>query len=233
MNILGEILRGGAEKAQEAGVLIVGGHTIDDPEPKYGLAVTGIVTPGHQVTNAGARPGDALVLTKPLGMGILTTAHKQGRLDQNTLEKIVRIMAALNRDAAEAMVEVGVHACTDITGFGLLGHLKGVLDASHAGAVVRASAVPILSEVWELVHQGVVPGGTGRNMAYLEGAVLWHPEIGNEMRIVLCDAQTSGGLLISLPAPEAPRLLEALRRRGVEGWLIGRITDSRSLVVEP
>ena len=233
MELLAEIMHGGSDKAQEAGVLIIGGHSVDDPEPKYGLSVTGLVTPGRQVTNAGAQPGDVLVLTKPLGMGILTTALKAGLLDTETTKTIVNVMATLNRAAAEAMMEVGPHACTDVTGFGLMGHLKGMTDGSDVGARISASAVPVLPQTWEHVNAGVVPGGTGRNMAFLDGAISWHSDISPEMRTVLCDAQTSGGLLISVERDAAPQLMDALRQRGVEGVQVGEITEEKTLRVEP
>ena len=161
--ILGEILKGGASKAKEAGVLIVGGHTVDDKEPKYGVAVTGVVKPGDQVTNAGARVGDALVLTKPIGTGVITTAGKQQRVELAILDEAVRVMSTLNRAASEAMTKVGVDACTDITGFGLLGHLRTMVEASEVSAQVSLGKVPLLDGVWELLDQGVAPGGSHRN----------------------------------------------------------------------
>ena len=149
--ILGQILRGGHDKVHEAGAVIAGGHTIDDAEPKYGLAVTGVVRPGAQVTNSGARPGDALVLTKPIGTGIIATAGKEGRVDQETLDRTIQLMATLNRAASEAMLEVGVNACTDITGFGLLGHLSTMAASSGVSARVSLAAVPVIPGTWELV----------------------------------------------------------------------------------
>ena len=231
-DILGRILLGGAEKVREAGALIAGGHTIDDPEPKYGLSVTGVVRPGHQVANVGARPGDALILTKPLGSGVLTTAHKNGALDAETLAATVAMMAELNRAASEAMVEVGVNACTDITGFGLLGHLKGMLDGSGAGADISLSSVPVIPAAWDMIDRGFVPGGTGRNRMWIEDTVSWHTDIGEAGRIMLMDAQTSGGLLIAAPMDKNDALLNALQSRGARGSVIGTVTERRGISVQ-
>ena len=232
--ILGRILKGGGDKATEAGTLIAGGHTIEDPEPKYGLSVTGIVQPGHQVANVGAQPGDALVLTKPLGSGVLTTAHKNGALDDDTLAEVVAVMAQLNRDASEAMIEVGVNACTDITGFGLLGHLKGMLDGSGVGAALSLSDIPTIPAAWEMIDRGFVPGGTGRNRMWIENFVTWHPEVGEAGRIMLMDAQTSGGLLISVSANKRDQLISNLEsRNATAAAVIGQITEQKELHVHP
>ncbi len=231
--ILTRILLGGAEKTAEAGAIIVGGHTIDDPEPKYGLSVTGIVTPGHQVANVGARPGDVLILTKPLGSGVLTTAHKNGALDATTLAETVAVMSQLNREASEAMVEVGVNACTDITGFGLLGHLKGMIDGSDVGATLLLSDIPTIPAAWEMIDRGFVPGGTGRNRMWIEDTVGWHPGISDAGRIMLMDAQTSGGLLIAVPADRRDALLNALQARGSTAAVIGVVTEQREISVQP
>jgi selenide,water dikinase len=233
LDILAEILRGGADKAAEAGVLIVGGHSIDDPEPKYGLAVTGLVHPAKFVSNAGARPGDALYLTKPLGLGVITTGIKQEKTPPEVAAEAVRVMAALNRAASEAMLEAGAHACTDVTGFGLLGHLYEMVDASGAGARIRAAAVPVLDGARELAGQGAVAGGTARNLEWLAGKVRWADGVDEITRILLADAQTSGGLLIA-SAPERTGALEgALRSRGVEIIArIGQITARGEVPIE-
>ncbi len=231
--ILGRILKGGGDKAAEAGTLIAGGHTIEDPEPKYGLSVTGIVQPGHQVANVGAQPGDPLVLTKPLGSGVLTTAHKNGALDPDTLAEVVAIMAQLNRDASEAMIEVGVNACTDITGFGLLGHLKGMLDGSEVGATLSVSDIPTIPAAWEMIDRGFVPGGTGRNRMWIEKNVTWHPDVSEAARIMLMDAQTSGGLLIAVSANKREALIAALQSRNTTAAVIGHITQQQELHVHP
>ena len=224
--MLGDVLRGGYDKAAEANCLIVGGHTVDDNEPKYGLSVVGLVQPGRQVSNAGARPGDVLVLTKPLGTGIVTTGCKAGVAPQGSVETAVETMATLNRAASEAMMEVGVNACTDVTGFGLMGHLTGMLRASGVSAEIRASACPVLPGVDELLEQGVAPGGTHRNQAGVEDCVAWDDAVSENDRLLLCDAQTSGGLLISVPGQKLTSLLNALESRDVETRaVIGAIGD--------
>jgi selenide,water dikinase len=223
--VLAEILRGGYAKAAEAGCLIVGGHTVDDPEPKYGLSVVGLVHPGKQVTNAGARPGDVLVLTKPLGTGIITTAGKQRKAPKDVLQRAVDVMSTLNRAAAEAMISVGPHACTDITGFGLMGHLRGMVRGSKVAAQVHLAQVPVLPGAWELLDQGVAPGGTHRNLKGVADTVQWHPSLTQREQLLLCDAQTSGGLLISVAKNKLARLLEELKAAGVdEAAVIGEIT---------
>ena len=225
VEMLGDVLRGGHDKAAEANCLIVGGHTVDDNEPKYGLSVVGLVEPGTQVTNAGAQPGDALVLTKPLGTGIVTTGCKAGVAPPGSVENAVEIMATLNRAASEAMMEVGVNACTDVTGFGLMGHLTGMLRASGVSAGITASTVPVLPGVDELLERGVAPGGTHRNEAGVAVYVEWDSAITANQRLILCDAQTSGGLLIAVPGERLSGLLEALESRGVATRaVIGGIT---------
>ena len=229
-DILGAVLKGGASKAKEAGVLIVGGHTVDDAEPKYGLAVTGVIKPGEQVTNAGARPGDALVLTKPIGTGIITTAGKQEVVSQEVLAGAVAAMATLNRAAAAAMTRVGVNACTDVTGFGLLGHLRGMVDGSKVGARLSFGSVPLLPGVMELAESGVAPGGTHRNLDAVNGVVTWAPGLHAMAPILLADAQTSGGLLISVPAAKRDALLAELESAGVATRaVVGEIVDRQEL----
>lgn len=232
--ILREILRGGAEKATEAGVPIVGGHTIDDAEPKYGMAVTGIVHPGKQLTNAGAKAGDVLILTKPIGSGVITTAAKAERADGAVLQEAVRHMTTLNKAASEAAVEVGVNACTDITGFGLLGHLRGMAKASGVSARVRLSEVPLMRGAWELgVEQEIAPGGTFRNRGFVERDVTWGEGVHPKAFLILCDPQTSGGLLLAVPRAKAERLLKALRVRGVaHAAVVGEIADGRPGAIE-
>ena len=228
--ILIEILKGGFAKAEEAGVLIVGGHTVDDKEPKYGLAVTGVVRPGEQVTNAGARVGDALVLTKPIGTGIITTAGKQQRVETRVLDNAIKTMSILNRAASEAMIKVGVNACSDVTGFGLLGHLKTMVESSDVSARVAFGRVPLLDGVRELADQGIAPGGTQRNLDSVNRTAKWHPAIGETTRVLLCDAQTSGGLLISVAADRRDQLLDELEAAGVETRaIIGEVVDKTSL----
>jgi selenide,water dikinase len=213
-DVLERILRGGADKAREAGVDVVGGHTVDDPEPKCGYAVVGIVNPQQAITNAGGRAGDVLVLTKPLGSGILTTAIKRDLLDDAAVVGVVEVMATLNRTAADVMRSVGVHACTDVTGFGLLGHLHELAMASGVAARVQAGAVPLLPTVLALIAEGVVPGGTRTNAAFVEGFTTWAGDVAPERRIALVDAQTSGGLLIAVPPDRADVLVAALEAAG-------------------
>jgi len=223
LEILEDILRGGADKAREAGVSVVGGHSIDDREPKYGLAVTGTVHPDRIVSNAGGRAGDALWLTKPLGTGIITTAIKRETAPPAVEAAAIAVMLALNRDACEAMLEAGVHAATDVTGFGLLGHLRQLALASGTAAVVRAAAVPLLAGVRELARAGAVPGGTQRNEAFLADWVAWPTALAAEDRTILCDAQTSGGLLMAVEPARSAALESALRRRGVLAARIGAL----------
>jgi selenide, water dikinase len=225
LDILGEILRGGGDKCREAGVLVIGGHTIDDVEPKFGLAVTGFVHPDRVVTNATARLGDRLVLTKPLGMGVITTGIKQEWTSPATIDEAIRVMAVLNRGAADAMNEVGVSAATDVTGFGLLGHLHEMTRAAGVRARIRLHDVPILEEAWDLARRGAVPGGTTRNRESLEQAVTWQG-VEETARVLLCDAQTSGGLLMAVPETQCERLLSALRaQRTPVQALVGEIED--------
>lgn len=226
MDVVARIVRGGTDKMQEAGVAIGGGHSLDDPQPKFGYAVTGVARPDRIVTNAGARPGDRLVLTKPLGIGVITTGIKRERSSEAAVEAATRVMLELNRAASEAMGEVGVHACTDVTGYGLLGHLHEMSTASRVDARVRLSAVPILEAAWDLVRERVVPGGTYRNRRAAEAYVQWHPEISEEAQLLLCDAQTSGGLLIAVPPDRTADLKDALGRRGVRITAeVGEIVD--------
>ena len=229
-DILVEILRGGASKASEADVLIVGGHTVDDKEPKYGLAVTGVVEPGRQVTNAGAMPGDSLVLTKPIGTGIITTAGKQQQVRADVLQGAIECMSTLSRSASEAMTEVGVNACVDVTGFGLVGHLLELLRASDVSAKFSLGSVPLLDGVWELLEQDIAPGGTRRNLTAAERWVAWGEAVDEKTKLLLCDAQTSGGLLIAVPLARRDRLLNELKARGVETTaVIGEVLPAGSL----
>jgi len=228
--ILVEILKGGASKAREAGVLIVGGHTVDDKEPKYGMAVTGVVKPGQEISNSGSQVGDVLVLTKPIGTGVITTAGKQEQVAQSVLENAVKSMSALNRAASEAMIKVGVHACTDVTGFGLLGHLRGMVEGSGVAARITVEAVPVLDGVWDLLKAGIAPGGTHRNLSSLNAVTSWDPGLDELARLLMCDAQTSGGLLISVPAHKADLLLDELRDGGIETRaVVGGIISRDSL----
>src|SRR5262249_6742282 len=215
MTVLGEVLQGGAEKASEAGVSVVGGHSIDDTEPKVGYAVVGLVHPGRVWRNVGARPGDALVLTKPLGTGIISTAIKQARAPERAVAAAVRTMATLNRSAAEAAATVAVHAVTDVTGFGLLGHLAEMTQGSKVRARLHATQIPLLPDVVVLAEAGLIPGGTKRNLHAVAATVRWDPAIPEALRFVIGDAQTSGGLLVA--TPDGAGFLRALAVAGVEG----------------
>jgi selenide,water dikinase len=216
--VLAEILRGGAEIAAEAGVAIVGGHSIDDAEPKYGMAVTGVVHPDRLLTNAGGRAGDALVLTKPLGAGAVSTAVKRG-LDA-PLDAAIDVMTTLNRDASAAALAAGVHGMTDVTGFGLLGHLHELALASGVAAEVDAAAVPAIEGVIELLARGdeaAVAGGTRRNRAFAETFATFEVTVPEERVWLVCDAMTSGGLLAAVAAADAARIPGAAIGRLVQG----------------
>ena len=230
--ILFEVLRGGADKAREAGMLVAGGHTIIDKEPKYGMAVTGTVRCDAIVTNAGAKAGDVLVLTKGLGTGIITTAGMADKADPEILKGAVASMATLNRAASEAMLAVGANACTDITGFGLVGHLVTMMKASGTSARIELSRVPLLPGAKDLVEQGISPGGTYRNLESVGREAQWHASISAEEQLLLCDAQTSGGLLISLPGDRADQLMQELGARDVMAAVVGTITDQAGAPVE-
>jgi len=201
--ILAEIMRGGAEKAAEAGVPIVGGHTVDDAEPKYGLAVTGTVHPDRFITARGAAPGDRLLLTKPIGTGLISTALKVGAVLDAHLSQAVRWMTTLNRQASIAMMQAGAHAATDITGYGLLGHLAELCRISGVSARIHVDAVPLLPGALDYARREYIPGGTFTNMAHLEQDVRFDENVDDPMRAVLADPQTSGGLLVSLSAEAA------------------------------
>lgn len=221
--VLAEILRGGSDVAREAEIVIGGGHTVKDREPKYGMSVTGIIAPDKIMSNAGARVGDKLVLTKPIGTGIITTAAKAQMTDDETLAGAVAAMGQLNKPAAEAMLAVGAHAATDITGFGLMGHLVSMMRASSTIAHISLGAVPLLPGARALVEDGVVPGGTRNNLRSAGTAVQWAAGLTEEDQLLLCDAQTSGGLLISVAADKAGALQNELRARGITGDVVGEV----------
>jgi selenide,water dikinase len=227
-SLLADILRGGLDKVREAGIDILGGHSIDDNEPKYGLAVTGTVHPDRVRRNRGGRPGDRLVLTKPLGTGVITTAIKHQVAPPESAAAAIEGMLRLNRDAADAVATVDVHAMTDVTGFGLLGHLHYMARASGVTARVEAAAVPFLPGAEMLADAGEVPGGTRRNERFLAGHVHWPVHVSAARQVLLSDAQTSGGLLVAVPATEVERLLEALEERRVTGTVIGELTEGEA-----
>ena len=213
-DVLGRIFKGGRDKAAEAGCAIVGGHTVLDPELKYGLAVVGTVDPARALLQTRARAGDKLVLTKPLGFGLAAQAIKSRTLAEADIARVIALMSELNREAKNAALACGAHAATDVTGFGLLGHLHNLASASGLSARVRASAVPVLDFAPALARAGTVPGGTKRNHAWVTPFTRFDPAVHSDLRLLLCDAQTSGGLLIAVPAERELDLVHDLARRG-------------------
>jgi len=225
--ILGEILAGANEIATEAGCPIVGGHTIKSDEPIFGLAVVGTVHPNKVLTNAGARPGDVLILTKPLGLGIISTAAKNDLDSLGAITEAISVMTTLNRAAAEVLMRFEVHALTDVTGFGLLGHLRNVTAASAVTAEVWVDAVPILSAAREYVAASIVPGGTRANLKFLNGWIDWAPDVSLENQLLLCDAQISGGLLAAVPAAQSRDVVKALTAAGtLAASVVGRVLSA-------
>jgi len=224
IEILQDIIKGAIDKASEAKVPILGGHTVEDTEPKFGLVVTGTINPKNVFTNSNAQPGDLLILTKPLGLGIITTGIKRGIADKKIAEKAIAIMLELNSAAAEAMVEIGANACTDITGFGLLGHLREMVYNSKVDAEVYSKKVPIIEGAEELAMMNLIPGGTQANLEYVNSYVQWDDNVSQTSRLLLCDAQTSGGLLISIEEKKTEKLLSLLHKKGIkDSAIIGKI----------
>jgi selenide, water dikinase len=231
LEILARILEGGASVARRAGVAVIGGHTIKDAEPKYGMAVTGVVDPQRIVTNAGARAGDALVLTKPLGTGILTTALRRGAIRANELDEAVRAMTTLNDVASSAMLAAAAHAATDITGFGLLGHAVNMARASGVRPVIDAKSVPFMARVLELIAADVVPGGTRHNAETHAAFTDFAASVPAAVRIGLSDAQTSGGLLIAVAPDSVDQLLRDLHERGALAAIVGDAREGTGIEV--
>jgi len=231
ISVLQDILRGGIDKMCEAGVILVGGHSIDDAELKYGLSVTGTVHPERLVASAGAQVGDKLILSKPLGTGIISTAVKAGMVNEELAEKVTKCMATLNKKASELMQEVGAHACTDVTGFGLLGHTIQLAESSEVGIELHLASIPYFPEVIDFARQGLLPGGLHRNRDFYANRVKFI-EVPEYMQDVLYDAQTSGGLLICLSPEKAELLLDKLQQAGVEDTaLIGEVvSEPRGMV---
>ena len=224
--ILGQVLAGGASVCELAGISIVGGHTVDDAEPKYGLSVTGIVDPARILRNVGGAPGDVLFLTKPLGSGILTTVLKRKGVDDATYRLLVETLTTLNRAGSEAMIAGGARAATDVTGFGLLGHLAGMLRGGGLGADVSFGALPFLAGVREAAAAGFVPGGTKNNLRYFGAHVDFDASIAESDRLAVADAQTSGGLLVACPPERADEMERRFRDAGtLAAARIGRLTD--------
>lgn len=226
LDILTEILKGGADKVREAGALLVGGHTVEDNEPKYGLSVTGLVHPERVVTNASAKPGDVLILTKPLGTGILNTAFKAGMLSGVPMEKAMKVMATLNDVAAKGMHFVGVNACTDITGFGFLGHACEMAKASDVSLVIDSGKIPMMEEAIEYAKMGLIPAGAYANKKYIKDWIEFYDNVPLHMQDILFDPQTSGGLFISLDRRKAESLLAFYRENlTVEYAVVGEVIE--------
>ena len=230
-SILEQILLGGAEIALQAGVAILGGHTIKDSEPKYGLAVTGTIHPARIVTNADARPGDVLVLTKPIGTGILSTALKRDAIDEDAMREAVAWMATINDRAGGALHDVHAHAATDITGFGLLGHAHEMARGSNVALHIDAAAVPLHANVLDLIERGFVPGGTRDNAATHAQFTTFAQSVPAALRLALSDAQTSGGLLVSLPPENVSRFEELLRGANALCAVIGEVRPGEGIGV--
>ena len=225
LHYLEAILRGGAAKATEAGIPILGGHSVDDPELKYGMVVLGMIHPDRIVRNSGAKVGDTLVLTKPLGIGIITTAIKAQVADDAIVARALRVMTTLNRSASEAMLAVDAHGATDVTGFGLLGHLAEIVRASGVGARVWSRRVPLIEGTRELAERGLIPGGSRRNLDAVGPHLRWASTLAEVDRLLLADAQTSGGLLISVARERTDELVRRLREAGaLAAAVVGEIT---------
>ncbi len=229
--VLADILRGSADKAVEAGVVIAGGHTIQDEEPKYGLMVLGFVHPDKMLSKRGARPGDALVLSKPLGFGCTTTALKKGKAEEKHIREAVDWMTRLNRDASRLAVRHGAHAATDVTGFSLLGHGWEMAEASGAGLRLRFADIPFLSGARRYAEDWHFPGGSMDNRLYFGEHVAFSDELEEHEQMLLFDAQTSGGLLLAVPPENLPALLEDAARLEQPLWVVGEVTEGDSIEV--
>lgn len=226
VDILGQILKGGADKILEAGAVVAGGHSVEDNEPKYGLSVMGIVHPDKVVTNANAKPGDVLILTKPLGLGILNTAIKADLVEKATIGKAIDIMSYLNKDACEAMQAVGINSCTDITGFGLLGHSLEMAEGSDVTIEIWSDYIPVIQESIELARMGIIPGGAYRNQEHVGDKVIFMNNIKQEVKDILFDPQTSGGLMISVSEDRSEELLSLLRKKNKTPFsIIGKVKN--------
>ena len=228
--VLAQMLKGGFDKVNEAGALMLGGHSVDDDEPKFGLSVTGTVHPEQVKTNAAAKTGDRIILTKPLGTGIITTALKGELIKEKDAEEAVEVMAELNAAAAELVQEYNINACTDITGFGLLGHAYEMAAASKTGIQLYYSRIPLLNRVEELAAEGMVPGGAYRNRDYLKTCVKINSSVNDIEASILFDPQTSGGLLITIPSAESESLIKEMKKRGIKGEVIGDVVDTPGIV---
>jgi selenide,water dikinase len=227
LEVLSEIFRGAADKVAQAGAAIAGGHTVIDQEPKYGLAVTGTVHPDHIITKAMARVGDVLMLTKPLGAGLITTAGKNGVVSEAHLQNAITWMSRLNRGAAQAMQEIGIRCATDITGYGLLGHAYEIADASDVAIRFRSDVLPLLDGAREYAKQQQIPGGAGRNKLYLEGKVAFIKQVPDDLYEIFFDPQTSGGLLIAVQPAQVDALTRALESHDTAHWIVGEVVEKK------
>ncbi len=225
---LKQIMQGGIDKMAEAGVSIIGGHTIKDKEPKYGFAVMGLVHPDKILDNTKARLGDSLILTKKIGTGVLSTGIKAGKCEQATIDEFTNSMSMLNKTASEIMMKIGVSTATDITGFGLIGHLNEVLSASGCGARLHSDKVPFFAEAVRLGEMGIIPGGTKANFKTYEKSVSWSSDVSDVAKMLMNDAQTSGGLLIFVPSEKRPALIESLQAAGILAAHLGEVVKSKT-----
>ena len=232
--VIKNILKGGHDKVKEANAMIIGGHTVDDKEPKYGLSVTGFIHPKDVVTNSNAKPGDLLILTKPLGLGILNTGIKAGLVSDAGYKTAIHTMSELNKFSKDAMMKVGVNSCTDITGFGLLGHAYEMADGSKVTIKLNSTSIPIIEEALSLARMGIIPGGAYRNMEYIKDQVKISDSVPQEIIDCIYDPQTSGGLLISVEKDKAEMLLNELKNSTTPYALIGEVLEKQnhSIIVE-
>ena len=231
MDIMAKIMQGGADKVKEAGAIIAGGHTIEDSEPKYGLCVTGFIHPDHVMENSNCKEGDLLVLTKPLGIGVLTTANKAQLLDQQTYDQMVEAMATLNKYGKDVMMEVGANACTDVTGFGLVGHASEMAKGSDVTIELFSKDIPIIEAAIDFAKMGIIPSGAYSNMAFVRDDVRFAQDVPQYMQDLLVDPITSGGLLISLPEEKAHELVEKLKGVTICNQIVGRVTAKQDKAI--
>ena len=231
MDIMAKIMQGGADKVKEAGAIIAGGHTIEDSEPKYGLCVTGFIHPDHVMENSNCKEGDLLVLTKPLGIGVLTTANKAQLLDQQTYDQMVEAMATLNKYGKDVMMEVGANACTDVTGFGLVGHASEMAKGSDVTIELFSKDIPIIEAAIDFAKMGIIPSGAYNNLAFVKDDVQFADSVPQHIQDLLVDPITSGGLLISLPEEKAYELVEKLKGVTICNAIVGRVVKKQEKAI--
>ena len=231
MDVMAKILQGGASKVKEAGAIIAGGHTIEDSEPKYGLCVTGFMHPDKVMQNSNCKEGDLLVLTKPLGIGVLTTANKAQLLDQKTYDEMVEAMATLNKYGKDVMMEVGANACTDVTGFGLIGHASEMAKGSGLTVELYSKNIPIIEAAIDFAKMGIIPSGAYNNREFVQNDVSFAPDVPQYMQDLMYDPITSGGLLISLPEQKAQELVEKLKGVTICNAIVGRVTAKQDKAI--